>query len=385
MDRKISAKYCTGCSACLNICPMGAISNVNDGGFWRAKIDDTICIDCNMCVDFCNTPIVKDYCSEPQAFAYRINDEKVLYNSSSGGAFWAIAESIITNGGIVWAVIMDDDFKVKYDRITNTEDLRRAQKAKYVQCQCDMIYKDVEEVLRNDLASGVERQYLFIGTPCVVSKLRMYLHICDIDTSGILFVDFVCHGVPNPRIYEEWLMSIKKYDLTELRFRDKGIGWRGVNISAINGRFKRINPKLANAYAILYTKKLTIRESCFHCEYADIYRDSDITLGDYWGKGNNETKRLINDGKGLSMILVHNEKGAMLIDRIKTSGVLVSQEIGAVLQPQLLGATEKPVAYDKFWCTYAKYGFVKTYKKYGVVKFSRLRKCIRKIRKWKHV
>lgn len=44
---------CTGCMACVDICPRKAISVVDDIEYMNAVIDDTLCINCNMCHKVC--------------------------------------------------------------------------------------------------------------------------------------------------------------------------------------------------------------------------------------------------------------------------------------------------------------------------------------------
>ena len=47
-------ELCTGCCACLNICPKAAISMVEDNfGFNHPYIDNNICIDCGLCQKVC--------------------------------------------------------------------------------------------------------------------------------------------------------------------------------------------------------------------------------------------------------------------------------------------------------------------------------------------
>ena len=45
---------CTGCFACLSICPTKSILMQADSeGFWYPKIDSTSCIECNLCRKCC--------------------------------------------------------------------------------------------------------------------------------------------------------------------------------------------------------------------------------------------------------------------------------------------------------------------------------------------
>lgn len=47
---QVDKAKCTGCSACINECPVEAIS-IADG---KAEIDDSRCIDCGRCIQVCS-------------------------------------------------------------------------------------------------------------------------------------------------------------------------------------------------------------------------------------------------------------------------------------------------------------------------------------------
>ena len=45
---------CTGCKACGDICPKGAISFQTDKeGFWYPEVDPSKCVDCHLCEKVC--------------------------------------------------------------------------------------------------------------------------------------------------------------------------------------------------------------------------------------------------------------------------------------------------------------------------------------------
>ena len=45
----IDEEKCTGCGACVEVCPVEALKLVDD----KAKVDPDVCIDCGTCVDEC--------------------------------------------------------------------------------------------------------------------------------------------------------------------------------------------------------------------------------------------------------------------------------------------------------------------------------------------
>ena len=47
-------KNCTGCGACANVCPVGAIEmRANSEGFLYPHIDQTKCVNCGLCANRC--------------------------------------------------------------------------------------------------------------------------------------------------------------------------------------------------------------------------------------------------------------------------------------------------------------------------------------------
>ena len=50
MAYKINNEECLGCGACVDQCPVGAISIGDDG---KAVIDPDICIECGACAGVC--------------------------------------------------------------------------------------------------------------------------------------------------------------------------------------------------------------------------------------------------------------------------------------------------------------------------------------------
>ena len=101
---------CTGCHACYNVCPRNAIKMIEDEeGFLIPKIDEKLCIHCNLCKKVC--PVLEKDKEESNRLpiytyaAYNKDKQKVL-NSSSGGIFSILLERIIQNRRIcLWLCI----------------------------------------------------------------------------------------------------------------------------------------------------------------------------------------------------------------------------------------------------------------------------------------
>ncbi len=55
MPVKIDWDTCIGCTSCVNVCPVGALSMTDDN---KAQCDEGTCIDCGACVGTCPTAAI---------------------------------------------------------------------------------------------------------------------------------------------------------------------------------------------------------------------------------------------------------------------------------------------------------------------------------------
>ena len=130
MIKKVCEK-CTGCSACLNICPTNAIEWDESTPEKKVKINEK-CIECNLCQKTC--PVNDKKISNSPIFKIaRIKNTEKIKRSTSGGIFACLAEHILKNNGVVYgAGFTSDYYEVKHMRIEKYEDLEKILKSKYV-------------------------------------------------------------------------------------------------------------------------------------------------------------------------------------------------------------------------------------------------------------
>ena len=99
---------CTGCGACVSICPKQAITMQPDAeGFLYPKVDGEKCVSCDLCEKRC--PAGREMPERPaHLFGAQAKDEALRGQSSSGGVFTLLAREVIRQGGVVFGAAFDE-------------------------------------------------------------------------------------------------------------------------------------------------------------------------------------------------------------------------------------------------------------------------------------
>lgn len=293
---------CTGCEACFNICPQNAIIMVeNNEGFKFPSIDINKCTKCGLCIRKC-PKIHPNYNNDntPEAYAYMSDDINRL-KSSSGGAFFTLANHFINNNDFVAGAVFDDKWNVKHIVSDKLEDVEKMRDSKYTQSSINKCYKTIKDILTTN------KKVLFSGTPCQIAGLKAYL---GKNYDNLYCVDIICHGVNSPKIFRKYLSE--KFNLDEIekiKFRDKTQnGWgAGLTIKTKNQLF--YEDSTTNIFYQLFWTNIMLRDSCTDCKFNKVPRQGDITIGDYWGLDDK-----YNDKLGTSVVLINNKHGEYLLN-----------------------------------------------------------------------
>lgn len=288
MNIELIGLDCVGCGSCEQLCPHKAIAlQPSSEGFWYPVIDKNNCIDCSACLLHC--PQNKDANGlvenriNPISYNAISRLNRFYRRSSSGAAFATFAylflnryENAIVCGasfinGIVQHIIID-----------KASEIRLLQGSKYVQSQIGNCYIKIREHLK---CGGYA---LFSGTPCQVAGLKTFLG--KLYTERLLLIDIICHGVPSPKFLAKDLMLYEKdatkiKDLTFRRkhpiFKNRSQFCLQVKTKTLLKSFKAGTANLPyDPYYSMFSKGLTLRDSCYQCHYANMKRVGDITIGD---------------------------------------------------------------------------------------------------------
>ena len=313
LDKKYvtSKNGCTGCMACMNICPNDAIRLVeSDDGFIYPEIDDEKCIRCDLCKNIC--PVNKVYKSEidkPRFYATKNKNEVDREHSSSGGMIALFAKNILENKGVIYGVTLENKV-AKHIRIDNAQDLYKIMGSKYVQSQVGFIYHDV----KNDLTNGIK--VIFTGTPCQIEGLKSYL---GKEYDNLICISIICHGVPSPQVFKQFIEEKEKKDNTQIddiQFRNKDNGWHKFSMVYKSPKSEKKNIFTEDSYMQGFLKNYFLRDSCYNCEMRFNKKNSaDMIIGDFWGIENVFPQ--MDDDKGVSALIINTKKGQELFEKVK--------------------------------------------------------------------
>lgn len=383
MIRITDKAKCCGCTACANICPHNAIAMRPDAlGFLYPEVDETKCTDCGLCEKVCS--FHKNYdqslnLPEPLAYAVRHKDMHEVETSRSGAAFIAISDWILEQGGIVYGAGYTDHFRVVHKRATTKDERNEFKGSKYVQSDLNTVFHQI----RKDLMGGLP--VLFSGTPCQTSGLASYVGKRLRD--NLYLVDIVCHGVPGPYLWRDYLAYLEKKlgnKICWVNFRDKQeYGW-----AAHHETFKFANAERKMTYKFIFYQPIMFRYSCGICPFTNIKRPSDITLADFWG-WEKSVPDFNKDDKGVSLVLCNTEKGRWLFEATKRDTNVVPVKLENCYQPNLQHPSPVHPQRMAFENDYRLKGFVFAMNKYGYMgwKFQlkkvkiKLKNAIKKITK----
>ena len=338
-------KECSRCGACVQVCPVGCISL--DGE--RARIDSEKCLHCDACRKHCHLLGQMPLKTVQKAYV-AVAAAHLRPESASGGAFAALASTILEKGGLVfgsaWA---DGAWRAGHIGVESVEDLFKLQGSKYVESDTGNTYVQVKQALKDG------KKVLFSGTPCQIAGLYSFL---GKPYENLITVDIVCHGVPKEELFEQYIAYYEQKNgckVIKWNFRAHRQGVQGC-LGEVSFRKKgntRTAPVLWNCdtYYFHFMHGTCYQQRCYSCPYAQRQRVGDITLGDFWG-----IEKLFPGEKAgaVSLVLVNSNAGESIVHSCRYMSLRSADvEVACAGNGQLNAPTPKPEEIsNRFWQNY---------------------------------
>lgn len=307
---------CCGCNACGDVCAHGAITFKTDKeGFWYPEVDTSKCKDCGLCEKVC--PVInigelkKNDLPQSVCYAAEHKNLEVVFDSTSGGLFSALADRMYRDSGYVGGAIFNEDFSVREYISNKKEDLPKLRSSKYLQSNAEGFYKEIKCLLVNG------EKVLVCGTPCQMAALRAYLRK---DYENLIIVDFICRGVNSPKIWRKYLDSFEERygsKVVYAKAKSKEYGWRNLTQKVVleNGKAYYETRDTSNFTKGYLHTNAYCRPSCYDCKFKGFPRMADITVADFWGVEN--VDQSLEKNLGTSLVMVNSKKGAEYFEKIK--------------------------------------------------------------------
>lgn len=344
---------CCGCTACKTLCPVGAITmREEECGFPYPHIDEDKCIRCGRCLAVCGfkqDAVATESPTEVKIFALRAKDDEVVCRSSSGGAFTVISDWVLEQHGAIASAVYDYSSHIlRYQLYTDKQTRDAARGSKYVHpVMGDIFDRCVEWMLQHP-----ERPLLFVGLGCQTAGFRRVVDAKGLSDQAIL-IDLICHGTPSAQLWQDYIDLLEKKNgapVEYITFKDKRNGWENPYAHAKVGG-KEIP---LDAYSCWFYENYSQRDSCFHCPYTKLKRNSDITIGDFWGI--KEALPEFYSDRGNSLLLIQTQRGAELFEKIRDKVWYAESDSVNCMQPRLQTPGTENRRRPQFWKDYQKKG-----------------------------
>lgn len=359
-------KDCCGCGTCAAVCPKHAITMAADSaGFLFPRIDERLCVSCGMCKKVCAFQQENKPYTPLTAYALARKDNDARRLSASGGAFSVFAEHVLAKDGVVFGAALkreDSTLIPCHCMAGSPEELEPLRGSKYVQSDLGNTFAQAKQMLE------AGKRVLFSGTPCQIAALRSFLKK---DCDNLLTVDLVCHGVPNAKMFQDYLKILEHKmgsEIIEFNFRFKNKDWgkdaQIVFLNSKGNRMHQIVPRFESSYYDYFLQNLILRDSCHNCNYAGKQHLADLTISDFWGFAEMHPEAMVSEegfdpNAGISALIVNTEKGAKFFSECVNEFYWIPSTFEKVSKhnPQLRHPSKPGAEREKLLALYSRKGF----------------------------
>ena len=141
--------------------------------------------------------------------------------------------------------------------------------------------------------------------------------------------------------------------IVQVEFRNKkDFGWRAHMETLYFSDGQSISSRV---FTNLFFDHCILRPSCHRCPYKSVTHPGDITIADYWGI--EQAAPEFDDDKGVSLVLVNNERGDRIFASVKKDIKRKATLLENSIQPPLKAPFPEPENRQQFWSDFAARNF----------------------------
>lgn len=314
---------CSGCGACYAVCPKKAIIyELDEEGFYKAKVDEEKCINCGKCIKSCtknpvnNTSDIK----KGTLYAAKTRNTEILKKCTSGGIAYEIGKYGLENGYYLVGTAYNYEKNIAETIIVNDlNGLNKLLGSKYIQSKSNQTYKD----LINLLKGNKDNKAIVFGTPCQIYGAKNMI-LTENLKNEVIYIDLFCHGVPSYLVWKKYLKELRENknitEISDINFRDKKYGWHNFVLKITHKTTEYKKSERDDFYKIFFDN-VFFNKSCLSCKVRKEISCADIRLGDFWGK------KYSLDVKGVSAVLILTNKGIEILQKISKNITFLDKNI----------------------------------------------------------
>ena len=327
---------CRQCGTCAGMCPTGAIEMERDvNGNYFPLINDTLCTDCNICIESCpgfsidfkllnmsifnKSPDDKLLGNYIGCYLGYTTDNEVLKNASSGGIIsslliYALEKGVI-DGAVVTKLSRENPLKPEIIIARSKEEILSAAQSKYIPVPLNIA---IREILHND------GKFAIVGLPCHIHGMRKAENLNPpLKEKVVLHIGMICGHTDNLQATYLHLRR-KGIPIEELkRIEYRAGNWPGeVRATLKNGTIRSENYR-ASDFKHLHTCGFFMPLCCTLCSDAT-NELADISVGDAWLP---EFEKLEH---GISEVLSRTRQGDGMLQDAARDGKIRLMNLDAV-------------------------------------------------------
>lgn len=309
---------CSGCGGCAAVCPKEAIRlELDDAGFYQARIDADRCVDCGLCLKVCSR-----FCEgeggvslyDGALYALQSGNAEIVHRCSSGGIAHELAAQMIAKGGKAVGAVYDlRTNTVRHEIVSDEAGISMLDGSKYLQSSPDEAFREI-------LAIAKDTPCAVFGTPCQIKALDAAARVRGV-RDHLLLAEIFCHGVPSYLVWEESLKSVKKKlgvaAFQDVQFRYKKDDWHSYCLKITGNGRTHYGKRETELFWQVFFENVLLGDACQVCQARKEMSHADLRLGDYWGA------RFQHRSDGVSAVFACTDAGREAVEQLLSDGKVI--------------------------------------------------------------